>query len=82
MDRADMTHGRVRGYEMYLSEDGSTWGEPAAKGQFRQGRSLEHTVRPASPVTARFMKFVALSEVEGQDYATIAELSIVKAEER
>jgi beta-galactosidase len=79
-DRADMTHGRVRDYEIYLSEDGNTWGEPAAKGQFRQGRSLEHTVRLASPVTARFMKFVALSEVEGQDYATIAELSIVKAE--
>jgi beta-galactosidase len=81
-DRADMTHGRVRDYEICLSEDSQTWGEPAAKGQFRGGRSLEHTVRLASPITARFLKFVALSEVEGQAYATIAELSIVKAAEQ
>jgi len=78
-DRANMTNGRVRDYEIFLSEDGKTWGEPAAKGQFR-GRSLEHTVRLPSPVTARFMRFVALSEVSGQAYASVAELSIIPAQ--
>jgi len=78
-DRADMTNGRVRDYEIYLSEDGKTWGEPAAKG--RLGRPAgEHTIRLASPVAARFMRFVALSEVNNQDYASIAELAIVSAE--
>ena len=78
-DRVNMTNGRVREYEIYLSEDGKTWGEPAAKGQFR-GRSLEHTVRLASSVTARFMRFVAISEVNGQAYASVAELSIIPAQ--
>jgi len=78
-DRADMANGRVRDYEIYLSGDGKTWGEPAAKGRFR-GPSGEHTVRLAAPITARFMRFVALSEVNGQDYASVAELSIVPAQ--
>ncbi len=78
-DRADMTHGRVRDYEIYLGDDGKTWGDPAAKGRF--GRPAgEHTVRLPSPVTARFMRFVALSEVENQVYASVAELAVVPAE--
>ena len=78
-DRADMTHGRVRDYEVYLSEDGKTWGEPAAKGRF--GRPAgEHTIQLSSPVAGRFMRFVALSEVENQAYTTVAELAIVAAE--
>ena len=78
-DRADMTNGRVRDYEIYLSDVGKSWGEPAAKGRF--GRPAgEHTVQLAAPVTARFMRFVALSEITGQDYATVAELAIVPAQ--
>jgi beta-galactosidase len=78
-DRADMDHGRVRDYEVYLSEDGKTWGEPAAKG--RLGRPAgEHTIRLPAPVAARFLRFVALSEVNNQAYATVAELAIVAAE--
>jgi len=77
-DRANMTNGRVRDYEIYLSEDGKTWGEPAAKGQF--GRPAgEHTVRLPSPVAARFLRFVALSEVNNQAYASVAELAVVSA---
>jgi beta-galactosidase len=78
-DRADMDHGRVRDYEIYLSEDGKTWGEPAAQGRF--GRSAgEHTIRLPAPVAARFLRFVALSEVNNQDYATVAELAVVPAQ--
>jgi len=77
-DRTGQSNGRVREYELYLSEDGKTWGEPASKGRF--GRSVgEHTIQLASPVTARFMRFVALSEVSNQDYASVAELAIVPA---
>lgn len=77
-DRADMTNGRVRDYEIYLSGDGKTWGEPAAKG--RLGRPAgEHTIQLSSPVAARFMRFVALSEVNNQAYASIAELAVVPA---
>jgi beta-galactosidase len=78
-DRADMTNGRVRDYEIYLSDDGKTWGGPAAKG--RLGRPAgEHTIQLSSPVAARFLRFVALSEVNNQAYVSIAELAIVPAE--
>jgi beta-galactosidase len=75
-DRADMANGRVRDYEIYLSADGKVWGAPAAKGRFERTAG-DHTVPLPAPVTARFLRFVALSEVSGQDYATIAELAIV-----
>jgi beta-galactosidase len=78
-DRANMTNGRVRDYEIYLSDDGKTWGEPAAKGRFDRPAG-EHTIQLSSPVTARFMRFVALSEVENHAYASVAELAIVPAE--
>ncbi|MBP8302948.1 MAG: discoidin domain-containing protein [Phycisphaerae bacterium] len=78
-DRVDSTHGRVRDYEVYLSEDGKTWAEPVAKGQMGR-RPGEHTVRLASPVRARFLRFVALSEVSGEAYASVAELSILRAQ--
>ncbi len=77
-DRGNQTNGRVRDYEIYLSEDGKTWGEPAAKG--RLGRPAgKHTIQLSSPVAARFMRFVALSEVNNQAYASVAELAIVSA---
>lgn len=78
-DRADMANGRVRDYEIYLSDDGKTWGEPAAKRRFGP-RSGEHIVRLPAPITARFLRFVALSEVNGAAYASVAELSIVQAQ--
>ena len=75
-DRVEQANGRVRDYEIYLSEDGKTWGAPAAKGRF--GRPAgEHTVQLPAPVTARFLRFVALSEVNNQPYASVAELAIV-----
>jgi hypothetical protein len=77
-DRVEQANGRVRDYEIYLSEDGKTWGAPAAKGRF--GRPAgEHTVKLSTPVTARFLRFVALSEVNNQPYASVAELAIVPA---
>jgi beta-galactosidase len=78
-DRVDSVNGRVRDYEIYLSGDGKTWGEPAAKGRFTRPAG-EHTVQLPKPVTARFMRFVALSEMTGQDYATVAELATVPAQ--
>jgi beta-galactosidase len=75
-DRADSQNGRVGDYELYLSDDGNTWGQPAAKGRFT-GRPGNRTIQLPAPVTARFMRFVALSEAGGADYASIAELDVV-----
>ncbi len=75
-DRADSQNGRVRDYELYLGDDGKTWGEPAARGRFT-GRPGNRTIQLSAPVTARFLRFVALSEAAGAAYASVAELAIV-----
>lgn len=76
--REDMENGHVRDYEIYLSADGKTWGEAAAKGRFRRNNPDE-TVRLAKPVKARYLKFIALSEQNRQTFATVAELDVVEA---
>jgi beta-galactosidase len=76
--RTGNENGRVRDYEIYLSTDGKNWGEPAAKGSFRRNRS-EETITLSSPVEAKYLKFVALSEMRNQPYASIAEVEVVEA---
>ncbi len=73
-----MDHGHVKDYEIYFSGDGKTWGQPAAKGAFRKG-AFTQTVRLPRIVTARYLKFVALSEQSGQAFATAAEISVIEA---
>ena len=76
--RKDMENGHVRDYEIYLSDNPSDWGTPAAKGRIRRNAE-EETIRLSQPVKARYLKFVALSEQSGQPYATVAELEVEEA---
>jgi beta-galactosidase len=76
--RRDMDHGHVKDYEVYLSRDGTTWGEPVARGTFPKG-ALRQTIRLSEPISGRFLKFVALSEQSGGPYATAAELNVIEA---
>jgi len=69
-------NGRVRNYEIYFSNDGKTWGTPAAKGHF-QSRTGEQLAKLPKPLVARYMKFVALSEVRGNNFASVAELDVL-----
>ena len=71
-------NGRVKDYEIYFSNDGKNWGSPALKGHF-QSRTGEQFVRIPKPVVARYMKFVALSEVHGNPFASVAELDVLPA---
>ena len=71
-------NGRVKNYELYVSADGKQWGQPVAKGAFK-GKDKEETVQLAKPATGRYLKFVALSEIKGQKFASVAELDVVEA---
>lgn len=75
--REDRSEGRVRAYEIYTSESGDEWGEPVAAGAFPKDQ-LDVTVT-FPPVTARYLKFVALSEQNGRPVASIAELEPIEA---
>jgi len=63
---------------VYASQDGQAWGEPVATGRFDniQANPIEQIVRFPAPVTARFIKFVALGMGLGQPYASAAELNL------
>ncbi len=76
--REDQDNGRVDEYEIFLSTDGQNWNTPVAHGHFRDD-STEQTVTWPAPVTARYVKFVPVSDVQGREYSSVAELNLVFA---
>ena len=74
--RQDSGYGRVKEYEIYVSNDGKSWGEPVAKGEFDQTAELKK-VMFGTPVKARYIRFRALNAHYGVDYASAAEFSLI-----
>lgn len=70
-------NGRIGDYEVYASADVSTidgeWGDAIAAGTFANTAQAQMAGFPAQ--TARYLKLVALSEVNGNPWATIGELA-------
>ncbi|HTI98481.1 MAG TPA: glycoside hydrolase family 2 TIM barrel-domain containing protein [Dongiaceae bacterium] len=75
--REDGDNGHVRDYEIYVSQDGQDWGTAVAHGRFR--RDNPETTISLTPVTARYLKFVMLSEQNGRPFCSVAELITEKA---
>ena len=80
LPRQSGANGTVAGYDIYLSDDGATWGDPVAAGEFSPGRDEKWV--PIAETTARYVRFVARSEVNGNPWASGAELSIDAAPDR
>jgi hypothetical protein len=76
LPRQDMSNGRVAGFEFYISADGKAWGNAVSRGEFRN-RTREWTVRFEESYPCRFLRFVALSEVSGKRFASVAELDVI-----
>lgn len=74
--RQDGPNGRVKDYEIYVSQDGKTWGTPIAKGSFKNSEA-DQRVMFKEPVKARYIRFNALSEQNGNDFASGAEFSLI-----
>ncbi|WP_162848459.1 discoidin domain-containing protein [Paenibacillus nanensis] len=73
------SNGSVKSFEVYVSVDGVNWGEPAASGTFENSKD-EKEVLFGEPVIANHLRFVALSEMNGQPFTTIAELNVLQTE--
>ncbi len=73
--RQDMSNGRVGRYEVYFSDDGKDWGRTVASGKLTDSAS-EVSIELARPITAQYIKFVALDEVNGNFFASIGEISV------
>jgi beta-galactosidase len=68
-------NGGIKSYEIYASTDGRDWGEPIVKGEFAPGPDLKLVAFPR-PVTAKFLKLVALSGLDAQPFAALAEFEV------
>lgn len=69
-------NGCIKDYEIYVSNDNKTWGEPVAKGSFEKTAKLQKVMFGKS-VKARYVRLRALNEQSGQDYASGAEFTLV-----
>ena len=73
-------NGMVKAYEIYLSTDGNTWGSAAATGNF-QNITAQQTAKLNTATIARYIKFVAKSEVNGNAWTSAAEIGIEALDE-
>jgi hypothetical protein len=76
LPRQDMNNGRIARYEIYVSNNTEDWGEPVATGKWRNSKQLCE-VRFSKAYEARFIKVLALSEVNGQPFTSAAEIGVL-----
>jgi beta-galactosidase len=76
LPRSDGGNGNVKDYSIQVSMDGKTWGEIVNKGQFANNSALKKVVFD-KPIKGRYIRFTALSEQRGSDFASGAELVIL-----
>ena len=69
----------VKDYEVYVSQDGNSWGTPVARGTFEKNSDLQRVLF-FSPARARYIRLVALSSHDGGDFAAVSEIDIIPAE--
>lgn len=74
--RGDMSNGRVKEYEVYFGNNPGIWGAPAATGTFKDVAG-EQIVELQAPVSARYFRLIARSEVNNNPWTSAAELGIL-----
>lgn len=67
-------NGQVIDYEFYVSLDSEAWGEAVAKGSFNTAKTEKIVTFPAK--TARYLRFVALSDINGDAWASAGEIDV------
>ena len=70
-------NGTIKDFELYVSSDVNDWGVQVASGQLLESKQL-HTLN-FDDKTGRYLKLVALSEVNGKPWASLAELQVIGA---
>ena len=77
LPRQDSGNGNIKNYRIQVSNDGKTWSKPVAEGSFENNRNEKVVMLPAA-VKARYVRFTALSEQNGQDFASGAEFKVLE----
>jgi len=76
LNRQDGQNGRIKEYELYISEDTLAWGLPVSNGEF-ENTSAPQTLVFNESVNGRYFRLVALSEVNTGPWSSSAEFSLV-----
>ena len=72
--RQDSSSGRVKEFEVRVSQDAKTWGEPLSRGRWDNDPTFKYVALPA-PI-ARFVQLRGLNEVEGRPFMSAAEVVV------
>jgi hypothetical protein len=67
-------NGMVKDYEFYVSDSTTAWGTAVKTGTF--GTSATPTTVTFTATTGRYIRFRALSEINGKPYTSVAELDV------
>ncbi len=76
LTRQDGENGRIKEYELYISEDLADWGDAVSVGEF-ENTSAPQTLNLEIPKNGRYWKLVCLSEVNGNAWSSAAEFDVV-----
>lgn len=76
LNRQNGSNGRIKEYELYISEDSLDWGGPVSTGEF-DNTAAPQTIIFDNSIVGRFFRLVGLSEVNGGAWSSAAELSFV-----
>jgi len=78
LPRQDVSdHGHIKDFEFYGSDDGRNFGRPVKKGAFAPGKGEK--IETFEPLKCRFIKFRAMSEINGLPWTSAAEIGVVQA---
>lgn len=69
-------NGSISGYEFYISNDTLNWGSAMLSGEFEQSSNWKETMLDI-PAKGRYIKMVALSEINGNAYLSVAEIAVL-----
>lgn len=79
LPRQDGANGRIADYEIYVSIDGISWGDPIFSSTF-ENSIVEQEIHFTETI-GQFVKLVALTEQAGQAWTSIAELNLLTSGE-
>lgn len=75
LPRKSQSNGRIKEYQIFVSNDVNNWGDPVIEGRWPDQTAQQIEDFPA-PVNGRFVKLEALSEVNGNPWASAAEIRL------
>jgi F5/8 type C domain-containing protein/putative BNR repeat neuraminidase len=76
--QGESENGTIADFEFFVSESTSNWSTPVAKGEFSKSKQSKDVALPAK--SGRYIRLVALSEVNNQPWTSIAEIDVVTSD--